>query len=164
MCGYNNNTLGVCLLGNFEIVSPTSSMLAKLKELLAYKACKESISADGDSDIVSYPGHMHHISGHKDGCSPNYTSCPGIKLYTKLDSMRLETKRKRRAGFRVPPDVPESACPAFTGGGERVSRGVCLRRQISTCLRAQLSQSGRLQFRSSMIGRQACSRVSLRVS
>ena len=94
MCGYNNNTLGVCLLGNFEIASPTSSMLAKLKELLAYKACKESITADGDSDIVSYPGHMHHISGHKDGCSPNYTSCPGINLYTKLDSMRLETKRQ----------------------------------------------------------------------
>jgi len=37
---------------------------------------------------------MHHISGHKDGCSPNYTSCPGINLYTKLDSMRLETKRQ----------------------------------------------------------------------
>lgn len=92
MCGYNNNSMAVCMLGNFDLVEPTEAMLKALENILAYKACKESISADGSSNIVSYSGHMHHISGHKDGCSPNYTTCPGQFLYSKLSTVRVDTK------------------------------------------------------------------------
>lgn len=90
MCGYNNNTLGVCMLGNFETAEPMPAALLSLKKLLVWKACKEGISTDGSSNIVSYSGHMHHISGHKDGCAPNYTSCPGINLYSQLNALRLD--------------------------------------------------------------------------
>jgi len=92
MCGYNNNTMGVCLLGNYESTEPTDEIMTTLRSLLAYKACKESISADGSSNILSHTGHMHHISGHKEGCSPNYTECPGKFLFSKMERIRNETK------------------------------------------------------------------------
>lgn len=92
MCGYNNNTMGICVLGNFEIVEPSAQTLLALEKLLAYKACKEDISPLGSSNIVSHTGHMHHISGHKQGCAPNYTACPGQFLFTKLETLRIDTK------------------------------------------------------------------------
>lgn len=94
MCGYNNNTLGVCLLGDFDKLEPTNVMMNKLKFLLAYKACKESISADESSQITSFHGFMPNIAGHKDGCAPNYTRCPGEFLYSKLDSVRIIVKNE----------------------------------------------------------------------
>lgn len=92
MCGYNKNSMAVCMLGNFEVALPTDTMMQVLKQILSYKACKENIDPLGDSDIVSWPGHMFNISGHKDGCSPNYTSCPGKFLHEKLDYIRHTTE------------------------------------------------------------------------
>ena len=93
MCGYNRNTMAVCMLGNFEVATPTDTMMTKLIKLLGYKACKENIDPLGDSDIASYSGHMFNISGHKDGCPPNYTTCPGRFLHEKLDLIRYATYR-----------------------------------------------------------------------
>lgn len=98
MCSYNNNTMGVCMLGNYESTEPTDEMMTTLRSLLAYKACKEGISADGSSNILSHTGHMHHISGHKEGCSPNYTECPGKFLFSKMELIRTETKNYMTSG------------------------------------------------------------------
>ena len=92
MCGYNENTMGICMLGNFEVAQPTDTMMQAVKQLLGYKACKENIDPKGDGDITSYPGHMFNISGHKDGCSPGYTSCPGKFLHEKLTQIRQATE------------------------------------------------------------------------
>jgi hypothetical protein len=73
MCGYNNNTMGVCMLGNFELIEPKPEMIESLKKLLSYKACKETINPTGSANIVSHSGFMKNISGHKDGCAPNHT-------------------------------------------------------------------------------------------
>ncbi len=90
MCGYNNNTMGVCMLGNFELVEPSIAMMQSLQQLLAYKACKESIAPTGSSNIVSHTGFMKNISGHKEGCAPNHTSCPGKFLFAKMEQIRTE--------------------------------------------------------------------------
>jgi hypothetical protein len=92
MCGYNKNTMGICVLGDFNLVEPTLESISALEKLLAYKACKEDISADGSSNINSFTGHMHHISGHKQGCSPTHTDCPGHLLFAKMEAIRSETK------------------------------------------------------------------------
>lgn len=92
MCGYNNNTMGVCLLGNFVNVAPSTVALETLTHLLAWKCCKEDISPGGNGPITSYAGYMQHISGHRDGCAPNYTECPGGLLYTQLGNLRLSTE------------------------------------------------------------------------
>lgn len=91
MCGYNNNSMAACLLGNFEVAQPTDAMMASLTRLFSWKACKENITPVGSSAIVSHTGNMQHISGHKDGCSPNYTQCPGQNLYVKLPNVRTST-------------------------------------------------------------------------
>ncbi|MBK8055499.1 MAG: N-acetylmuramoyl-L-alanine amidase [Saprospiraceae bacterium] len=93
MCGYNNNSMAACLLGNFEVAQPTDAMVAALTRLFSWKACKENITPEGSSAIVSHTGFMQHISGHQDGCSPNYTQCPGQNLYVKLPGLRTTTKK-----------------------------------------------------------------------
>jgi hypothetical protein len=90
MCGYNNQTMGVCMLGNFELIEPSIAMMQSLQQLLAYKACKESIAPTGSSNIVSHTGFMKNISGHKEGCAPNYTSCPGKFLFAKMEAIRTD--------------------------------------------------------------------------
>ncbi len=92
MCGYNSNTMGVCLLGNFVNLKPDKKALLTLKKLFSWKSCKEDINPEGGGPIVSYYGNMANISGHKDGCSPNYTSCPGQNVYVLLDSLREITQ------------------------------------------------------------------------
>ncbi len=93
MCGFNNNSMAACLLGNFEVAQPTDAMISSLTKLLTWKACKEDITPDGSSAIVSHTGFMQHISGHKDGCSPSYTQCPGQNLYAKLPGMRTSARQ-----------------------------------------------------------------------
>lgn len=89
MCGYNNNTMGVCLLGNFVSVAPPAAALNTLKKLLAWKSCDSNINPTGSGAISSYPGTMQNISGHRDGCAPNYTECPGGLLHAELPALRL---------------------------------------------------------------------------
>lgn len=88
MCGYNNNTMGVCLLGNFVSVAPPEPALQALTRLFAWKACDAGIDPVASGPINSHTGYMAHISGHQDGCAPNYTECPGDLLYAKLASLR----------------------------------------------------------------------------
>jgi hypothetical protein len=114
MCGYNNNTMGVCLLGNFEVAQPTDTMMQSLTRLLSWKACKEGIMPDSSSQIVSYPGVMSHISGHKDGCSPNYTQCPGENLYTKLKAQRTNTTTYIASACQTVSDVINLPSNMFT--------------------------------------------------
>lgn len=92
MCGYNNNTMGVCLIGNFTSVEPTQAALDKLQQLLAWKASESGIEPMSYSTIRSYSGTMNNISGHRDGCAPDYTECPGDKLYPKLPTIRQNVK------------------------------------------------------------------------
>ncbi|MBK6785294.1 MAG: N-acetylmuramoyl-L-alanine amidase [Saprospiraceae bacterium] len=72
MCGYNNNTMGICVIGTFTSVMPAQEALATLEQLLSYKACQKSFDVQGRADIVSHPGNMFRISGHRDGCSKLY--------------------------------------------------------------------------------------------
>jgi hypothetical protein len=88
MCGYNNNTMGICVIGTFTSVMPTQEALAMLEQLLSYKACQKSFDVRERADIVSHAGNMFRISGHRDGCAPNYTECPGTQLHAFLPMIR----------------------------------------------------------------------------
>jgi uncharacterized protein (DUF2141 family) len=91
MCGFNSNTMGVCMLGNYVSIAPTEASLEALRKLLAWKACKENISPVGTANITSFPGSMRQISGHRDGCSPSATECPGGVLWSRLGEIRTKT-------------------------------------------------------------------------
>ena len=88
MCGYNNNTMGVCLLGTFTTADPDPRALRTLEALLSYKSCQKNLDPLGSDSIVSHTGYMKHISGHRDGCAPNYTECPGNRLHAFLPVLR----------------------------------------------------------------------------
>lgn len=92
MCGFNDNTMGVCVLGNFEVKEPSEDAVYALERLLAWKSCQESIDPMGRANILSHNGNMFTISGHLEGCRPNHTVCPGNFFFTKLDKIRLNTK------------------------------------------------------------------------
>lgn len=90
MCGYNNNTMGVCALGNYVNSPFPSSGIETLKKLLSWKSCQEAIAPIGNGPIISFTGNMQNISGHRDGCSPGATECPGNMLYGQLSALRQE--------------------------------------------------------------------------
>ena len=93
MCSCNANKMGICLLGNLTTQEIPTAQYDALVEFLASKACELDIEplekTDGttrksgtcQADIVD------HIMGHRDGCAPGYTECPGDAFYPKIDSL-----------------------------------------------------------------------------
>ncbi len=89
-CGKNGNTMGICLLGNYQTsVEPTSQALASLARLISWKMVKEGldnpmargIHAQGTPDQST----INVISGHRDGCA---TDCPGDNVYKRMQEIR----------------------------------------------------------------------------
>ncbi len=84
-CARNRNTMGVCMLGDYSSVTPTTATQNSLKSLLAWKADKENINPIGSSFHYSINSSLTHIAGHRDaGCSV----CPGNGGYATLGSIR----------------------------------------------------------------------------
>ncbi len=102
-CGANTNTMGVCMLGNFQEREPTEAALAALADLLTWK------SADRGLDPLAAARHpasgltLSHISGHRDGCA---TACPGDLLYPLLGDLRQRTADQLVACRSSTPLVP----------------------------------------------------------
>ncbi|MCF8267055.1 MAG: N-acetylmuramoyl-L-alanine amidase [Ignavibacteriales bacterium] len=88
-CGYNANTMGLCVMGTYTTVSPTDNALNSLKLLFAWKLNQRGIDPTASSYHPSSQRTIKHVSGHRDGCS---TECPGTNLYYKLGNLRLELK------------------------------------------------------------------------
>lgn len=87
-CGKNNNTMGVCLLGNYETTQPTDATLSSLANLLAWKFPKEKISP---FDYFQHPRNTQNalylpaLGGHRDGCS---TLCPGENIFSIIPEIK----------------------------------------------------------------------------
>lgn len=73
--GFNTGTVGVCLLGNFEIVRPVKAQLETLRALARYLRQEYTIS---------------HLAGHRD-FQPDATVCPGDNLHEFLPALAQET-------------------------------------------------------------------------
>ncbi len=85
-CGKNTNTMGICVLGNYQDIAPTNASLNALTHLLTWKCFKNNISALGSSPHpTSNSNALGHIAGHQDGCA---TACPGDSLYRLLPMLR----------------------------------------------------------------------------
>ena len=95
MCGVNSNTMGVCMLGTFTDVLPTEDALDALALIIKWKTEKESIPIFG-SEIhpigppsANVPAQaLPYVCGHRDGCRPSYTECPGDLLYRNLGEIK----------------------------------------------------------------------------
>jgi hypothetical protein len=83
-CGANTNTMGICLLGNYEIAQPTDLVLRSLETILTFKTDKEEIDPLASSQHIN--GFLPNIAGHRDGCA---TLCPGENIYRRFADIRL---------------------------------------------------------------------------
>jgi hypothetical protein len=85
-CGKNSNTMGICVLGNYQDKQPTPASIKSLEHLLTWKCDKDGINALGETaHPVSTSPKLAHIAGHQDGCA---TACPGDSLYQLLPTLR----------------------------------------------------------------------------
>lgn len=84
-CGSNTGTMGVCVLGNFTDIEPSTTAISSLERLLAWKICDIDADPFTSSFHASSGLNLMHISGHRDGCS---TACPGESFYPLFSDLR----------------------------------------------------------------------------
>lgn len=102
-CGQNTGTMGVAMIGNFEIGTATEDAKNKLKELLAWKTCNINTDPLGTSFHASSDMDLMNISGHRDGCS---TVCPGELFYPEIPSIREDVSAIRDNDCDAKLDAP----------------------------------------------------------
>lgn len=93
-CGKNTGTMGVCLIGTYTNVNPPDTMMAKLSEIFAWKACQRAVDPNVQTLHASTGFNLFGISGHRDGCA---TECPGQKVYDQIGLIRKSTQLKLQA-------------------------------------------------------------------
>jgi hypothetical protein len=91
--GFNEGSVGVALLGNYEAGGVTPAARAALTRLLAWRldvAHVDPLSllnwASGGNPRfpAGVPVTLRSISGHRDA---GFTSCPGVRLYSELNGL-----------------------------------------------------------------------------
>lgn len=92
--GYNRNTMGVSLIGNFASSGPSTVQINSLKQLLADRAGTYGIDPfapvllDGEGTNNPDRTFADSVMGHRDSHNPPRTSCPGDVLYDRLGEIR----------------------------------------------------------------------------
>lgn len=88
----NEETVGICLIGNFEEDKPTEAALEALQQFVAWEAHKGSIDITTKGYHASAQIELDFLAGHSDGgASPlacSSTICPGENLYNELPLLR----------------------------------------------------------------------------
>ena len=79
---YNEQGVGICLIGNFEKHSPTEAQIVSLKKLIAWLSQEYDISVD-------------QVKGHRD---LKATACPG-KFFPMKEFVDLSTVGKSSSPF-----------------------------------------------------------------
>jgi hypothetical protein len=120
--GYNAQSTGVAMLGDFMDVIPSSTALQALKQLLAWKLSLHGVPTHGHVTVVVDPADYFYtpfrpgahvslprVAGHRQG---DTTDCPGNALYARLPSLRPEITRLAGTPARVTLDAPRKAVTA----------------------------------------------------
>jgi hypothetical protein len=97
--GFNNASVGVAAIGNYEEKGPSRAMRRGIAHLTAWKLDKYGRNPTGRIRISStgsdrYPRGKYRlpvIDGHRD---TNYTACPGVRLYKRIPDLRRRIKNR----------------------------------------------------------------------
>ncbi|NDJ86920.1 MAG: hypothetical protein GYB66_13645 [Chloroflexi bacterium] len=107
--GYNTGSLGVCLLGNFEMDTPSAEQLEATQSLVNWLALRLELS---------------HLAGHRE-FNPE-TRCPGENLAPLLDDMALGAGLERGTeGYQAPVTDPEVVKRSQQGPEQLLDCGCC---------------------------------------
>ncbi len=117
--GFNRDTFGVSLLGDFSTVPADSATVRMLSSVLAWKLGTAYRAPLGKAVLTSAGGGTSKysagqkatfdvVSGHRDAGN---TACPGATTYARMGAIRQQVGEKLGAAFLD---------PVFTGGREFV--------------------------------------------
>ncbi|MDQ3276597.1 MAG: N-acetylmuramoyl-L-alanine amidase, partial [Actinomycetota bacterium] len=81
---YNTNSVGISLMGNFELVQPNKRIRGALVRVLAWKLQSNYRAPRARTWLNG--ARFRNISGHRDAMS---TACPGINVYSRLRDIRV---------------------------------------------------------------------------
>ncbi|HVM33847.1 MAG TPA: N-acetylmuramoyl-L-alanine amidase [Actinomycetota bacterium] len=93
VAGYNTGSVGVSLMGNFELEELPTRMRTTLVDFLAWKAQRHGLDPEGRHTYVNgdTKRDLFYIAGHRDAGS---TACPGRNVYQILPDIRRETRER----------------------------------------------------------------------
>jgi hypothetical protein len=89
--GFNDGTVGIALLGNFQNRLPPAAQIASLEKLIAWKLERHGINPLGAGTYTN-PNlgnslYLQNISGHR---NVNPTDCPGETFYRWFGTLRQD--------------------------------------------------------------------------
>jgi hypothetical protein len=128
--GYNAQSTGVAVLGDFMNVVPSQAAIGALEQLLAWKLSLHGVPAQGHVTVVVDPASAYYtpfapgahvslprVAGHRDGDS---TDCPGNAFYGQLPSIRPRIASLAgtlaRLTMSPPPAVATAGVPLTVSG------------------------------------------------
>ncbi|WP_169799244.1 N-acetylmuramoyl-L-alanine amidase [Nocardioides jensenii] len=100
--GFNHNSVGIAVIGNYQSKNPTRYAVTAIVRLAAWKLDLDGQHATGRTWMYSkgsdkYPAGrrvaLYRIDGHRD---TNDTACPGARLYRLLPDIRTRAERRLR--------------------------------------------------------------------
>ncbi|WP_407316873.1 N-acetylmuramoyl-L-alanine amidase [Isoptericola halotolerans] len=97
--GYNTNSTGISVLGNYETTTVSSAAVTAVVEVAAWKLALHGVPATGSTTINGT--REQRIFGHRDVAS---TACPGRTLYAKMGEIRrrADALQDRAAASQAP--------------------------------------------------------------
>jgi N-acetylmuramoyl-L-alanine amidase len=139
--GYNAESTGVAVLGDFMDVVPSGAAVEALKQVLAWKLALHGIPSEGRVTVVVNPAEYYYtpfgpgahvslprVAGHRDGDS---TDCPGDAFYAQLPSIRpgitALAGMPARITINTPPSVVTAGVSLMVSGSLRTLGGAPLR-------------------------------------
>lgn len=116
--GFNVNTWGVAMIGDFSVVPPTPIQLRTTARLLGWRLAMDGVDPKGTvtltsegSEFTRYPlgapATLPTIFTHRD---VGNTECPGNAAYAQMDQLR-----EMAARFNLPPG-PQELADSLQGG------------------------------------------------
>jgi hypothetical protein len=122
--GYNAESTGMVVLGNFTAVAPPLVAIHALEQLLAWKLSLHGVPALGRTVVEVNPSDAFYtpfapgaqvslprIAGHRDG---DRTSCPGNAFYARLPAIRPRVAALAGSPARLTIAAPVPAQPPGT--------------------------------------------------
>jgi len=96
---FNENTIGIGLMGDYSSVAPTRAMVRSLVTLLSWKCARWGINPLGSSPYVNSVGQrvtgLANICGHRDTYA---TACPGATVERMLPQLRIQVAARIARG------------------------------------------------------------------
>lgn len=115
--GFNTNTWGISMIGNYEAAQPSSVMLDSVAKIAGWKAARSGFDPTGTTTLTSggfssakygagQVATLKRFFGHND---VGYTSCPGQYAIAQWPTIRSKTKQyydKIKSGGQVAAPKP----------------------------------------------------------